>query len=165
MPPAAQPWRLALFALCAVTLLLAAILFSGATGPDPRVATASSLSTGQPRLSRAGPATGTELRLAARRFLAGFFRYEAGEAGRNVRRALRATATPAFADELLAAPPTVIGGRLPPARLGRLHITAIPALPPRALISGEARRRGRREQFSFLFDLRRHAWLARGLGE
>jgi hypothetical protein len=79
--------------------------------------------------------------------------------------ALRATATPAFGSELLAAPPRVVSRKLPPARLERLAITVIPVSPPRALISGEAARGPRQEQFSFLFDMSQGTWLARGLGE
>jgi hypothetical protein len=160
----AQRGRLALFCLSAALLVLAAILFSGG-GQAPRSVSSSVASPPHARGERQVAAIASALRAAARRFLAAFFRYEAGEEDRSVRVALRATATPAFGGELLAAPPRVVGRSLPPARLERLAITVIPVLPPRALISGEAGRGRRQEQFSFLFDLRRGAWLARGLGE
>ena len=107
----------------------------------------------------------TRLAGAARRFLSAFFHYEVGELGPRVRRTLRSAATPGFAAELLGAPPRA-PPRSPPAAIpGRLAIAAVSVLPPRALISGSARRGERSEQFSFLFEARRGAWLASGPGE
>jgi hypothetical protein len=160
----AQRGRLVLFCLSAGLLVLAAILFSGG-GHASRSVSSSLPSPPHSRGERQVGAIASALRADARRFLAAFFRYETGEEDRSVRMALGATATPAFGSELLAAPPRVVGRKLPPARLERLAITVIPVSSPRALISGEAIRGLRQEQFSFLFDLRRGTWLARGLAE
>lgn len=164
MTATAQRWHLALFCLCALALLLGALGFSSGA-PDASPSTHSLLA---PTSSRqpAPSSVAAGLRVATRRFLAAFFRYEAGEADRSaVRRALRATATPAFAAELLSEPPRRPAIPLPPARLQRLMITLIPTTPARALASSEARRGKRSEQLSVLFDLRQGAWLARGLRE
>lgn len=77
---------------------------------------------------------------AARRFFAAFSLYEAGLANIEVRREIRATATPAFAEELAAAPPRMPPGASRPERgfLGRLEfVPAEPDASGRRLISGE----------------------------
>jgi hypothetical protein len=50
----------------------------------------------------------------ARRFTAGFVRYEVGQLPAAVRRAIGATATPSFASSLLSAPPSMPNGVRPP---------------------------------------------------
>ena len=108
-----------------------------------------------------------EVRRSARRFLSAFFRYEVGETASSVERALRASATPRFAAGLLtAAPRAPASGEFPPpASLGRIEVAFVSVLPPRAVVSGVARRRGGSERFSFLFEHRGRAWLADGAGE
>jgi hypothetical protein len=101
----------------------------------------------------------------ARRFLAAFFRYEVGELGPAVRRALRATTTAGFAAELLRSPPRRPPQSVPAAVPGRLAIAVASVLPPRALVSGSARRGGEAEQFAFVFEARGGAWRASGPGE
>lgn len=163
MATRAQRWRLALFGLACAALLAAAIGFSGGEQSPRR--TAASPSAAQPA-ARAARSLRVTLGAAAHRFLGAFFRYEVGELGPAVRRALRANATPGFASELLSAPPRRPPGAPPPALPGRLAIAVASIEPPRALISGSASRGGATdEQFSFLFEARHGAWLASGPGE
>jgi hypothetical protein len=102
---------------------------------------------------------------AAHRFLAAFLRYEVGDLSPSVRRELRATAGSTFLVELLARPPHQISGLPPIARIVRLRITHLSPVPPRALLSGSARRGARLEQFSFLLELERGRWRVVGPGE
>jgi len=108
-----------------------------------------------------------KVRAAARSFLAAFLRYEVGEIGAGVKHMLRAVATPRFARELLARPPAppAAGVFSPPAVLGRIAVAFVSAIPPRAVISGAARRGRSSEQFSFVFERRGLAWLASGPGQ
>ena len=164
MSATVRRWRLVLFCASCAALVAAALSFSD---HRHRPAPAPTHATPAPPRSAASRVAGLRVRLggAARRFLSAFFHYEVGELGAGVRRALRSTATPGFAAELLDAPPRR-PPRSPPAAVpGQLAIAAVSVLPPRALVSGSARRGGRSEQFSFLFEARRGAWLASGAGE
>jgi len=171
MSPAGQRWRMGLFGAACASLLVAAIGFAGG-GESPAPAsppTGSEAVFATPFVSR--PATGgvagfrAMLGSTARRFLAAFFRYEVGELEPGVRRALRATATPDFATELLGAlphrPPRSPAAAVP----GRLEMAVVSFSPPRVLVSGSARRGGRAEQFSFVFEAVEGVWLASGPGE
>lgn len=104
----------------------------------------------------------------ARRFFAAFSRYELGERSAGVARALRASATAAFARELLAAPPRrVAGAPAAPASLGRVEF-----IPGRSgggrLVGGEivgvTRRDGRAEPISIELEAERGSWRVSGLG-
>ena len=79
---------------------------------------------------------------------------------------MRTAATPSFAARLLAGPPRASApGRFPPrARLGRVEVSFVAIAPPRAIVSGEARRGAAPAQFSFLFELHGGRWLASGPG-
>ncbi|HWW67495.1 MAG TPA: hypothetical protein VNY83_05880 [Solirubrobacterales bacterium] len=172
MSPAAQRLRLVLFCLACAALAAAAIGFAGggqppAPAPPPArsgVAPAAPLAP-QPAASSEAAGLRATLGHAARRFLAAFFRYEIGELGPGVRRALRAAATPGFAAELLVGPPRRPPPGIPAAVPGRLTIAVASLSPPRALVSGAARRGGQAEQFSFVFEAVDGAWLASGPGE
>ncbi len=164
MSSAAERWRAAFFGLCAALLCLAAVLFAGPNtpgSPSPERSPAAR----SPAPAHRGAALRAALRRAARQFLAAFFQYEVGQSGGGVRRALRETTTARFAASLMRQPPRLSARSSPSARLTRLSITVLPALPPRALVSGAARRGGSEEQFSFLFQVRGGAWLASGPGE
>ena len=163
--------------LAASALIVGAALLFGLAAPDPpppsraagggAAAAVSGFAAPSPRLLAARSALlRDEVRTAARRFLAAFGRYEVGERGAGLARALRATATPGFAARLLAAPPRApAAGRYPPrARLGRVEVAFVALSPPRAIVSGEARRGDAPAQFSFLFELRGRRWLASGPG-
>jgi hypothetical protein len=112
----------------------------------------------------AGPPAG--LAGPAREFVDAFLRYEVGEADVSVRHALRASATAAFADELLEAPVAVPVTGVPRAAVvARLRMRRVVSRTPVALVSGEARRPGGVEQFSFVFVRTSSGWRARGPGE
>jgi hypothetical protein len=77
---------------------------------------------------------------------------------------LRATSSPAFHRELLANRPDPAA--LPaPAELTRLSLVGLSGRPPRALVSGSARRPSGSEEFAFLFKRRGGRWLAAGAAE
>ncbi len=107
-----------------------------------------------------------QVRAAARGFLAAFLPYEAGRLGPRLASALRAHATPAFAHQMLARPPgPAPPGLLATAKVGRVAVAFVSALPPRAVISGSVDRGSFTERFSFVFERRGSAWLASGAGE
>lgn len=107
----------------------------------------------------------------AGRFFAAFSLYEVGLADEKVRRELRATATPAFAEELLAAPPRLPPGASKPERafLGRVEfVPGDPGASGRPLTSGElvgVVRRGAAAE-PIAIELRRlgRGWRVPGLG-
>jgi hypothetical protein len=103
----------------------------------------------------------------ARRFLRAFFHYEVGDVGPRVAAELRATATPRFARQLLAAPPRppTSGPSQLPARLEALEVTVVTADASRVVVSGEARRGPASEQFSFVFVRAAGSWLASAPGQ
>ena len=170
MSPDAQRWRLGLFCVVCAVLLAAAIGFAGgghSPAPARLPAKPEVVPAAPPPRSAAGGAAGLRATLGgeARRFLSAFFRYEVGELGPGVRRTLRANATPGFAAELLSVPP-----RRPPsapaaALPGQLAIAVASLSPPRAVVSGTARRGSEAEDFSFVFEAVDGAWLASGPGE
>lgn len=103
---------------------------------------------------------------AARSFLAAFLRYEVGEAGSAVRRALRAAATEEFTTMLLATPPRAGAAGLPArARLASLEVSLSAGAAPRAVASGRLRRGAGTEGFAFFFERRATGWLAAGVAE
>lgn len=157
-------WRLGLFTAASGALLLSAVLFAAHPGPQVPDSTAA---VTRPDRPPAAPQRASRARLKrdARRFLAAFLRYEVGELDHRGRQALRATATPGFAAELLRAPPHLWAAPSRPALLLRLSIAYFSPNPPRALITGSARRGENDEQFSFLFKARAGTWLASGLGD
>jgi hypothetical protein len=104
------------------------------------------------------------LRREARHFLAAFLAYEVGDLGPGLARQLRATSSPAFHHELLANRPDP-AALSAAAKLTRLSAVGLSGHPPRALVSGSARRRGGKEEFAFLFERREGRWLAAGAAE
>ena len=167
--------RRALFLAASALIAGAGLLFTLAAPDSPpspapaghAIVAASGFAAPSPRLlaARSVRLRG-RVRAAAYRFLAAFGRYEVGDLDPGVRAALRATATPAVAAALLARPPRAPApGAFPPrARLGRVEVAFVSVAPPRAIVSGEARRGGVPAQFSFLFEPRGGRWLASGPG-
>lgn len=155
--------RLALFLGCAVVLLTAALLLSSGGPPTAPRPPWSLPSAPAPRRPSRPPAEG-DLAEDARRFLRAFLAYEVGGMSSQIEHALRASATPAFSAELLAAPPRP-ARRLRRARIISLSTHLLSSRPPEALVSGSAGRPGGREQFSFLFARPGQRWLAAGAGE
>lgn len=107
----------------------------------------------------------------ARRFFSAFALYELGDVDRRIDHELRATATAAFARELLAAPPRIPPGteRLARAKLGRLEFVAGKADPKRRrLVSGElvgsVDRAGKRSPLAIGVIVKRGGWRVAGLG-
>jgi hypothetical protein len=104
----------------------------------------------------------------ARRFIAAFARYELGASEAGVARALRASATRAFAGELLDAPPRV-GSAPAPASLRLEGVELVPGAVARGRVETVVLvgrlLRGRRSQ-PIAIELRRRArgWAVAGLG-
>ncbi len=161
MRGAPQRPRVALFCGCALALMLSAVLLGHGESAPNRPGRARPES-GAARAIRPAPPAG--LRRIAVRFLGAYFRYEVGETDGAVRRALRRTASAAFATMLLSQRPPAEPGA-PAARLEQLSLALLTARPPRALISGAAARGGDQEQFSFLFEDRDGSWRASGPGQ
>jgi hypothetical protein len=115
--------------------------------------------------------TGAEAEPTARSFFAAFSLYEIGRLDEAVRRELRASATRAFADRLLSAPPRLPSGLSMPesAYLGRLEfVPGKPDASGRRLISGEfvggVRRGGGAETIAVEVRLAAGGWRVSGLG-
>ncbi len=170
----AERRRVALFTLVCASLIGSALAFGSAgeqlanPAPHPRGGGRERAARSRARVAVEHNEMGLEreVRAAARRFLAAFLRYEVGEVSPGVKRTLRAAATPRFAAELLAGPPAPPAGGVPPrAALGPVAVAFVSAIPPRAVISGAARRGGAPEQFSFVFECRRQGWLASAPGQ
>ncbi len=166
--------RVALFALVCAALIGAALAFGSGgeqlanPAPQPPGGGTATVARSRARVAVERNEMGLEreVRAAARRFLAAFLRYEVGEIGPGVKRTLRHAATPRFAAELLAGPPAPPSGGFPPrVALGPVAVAFVSAIPPRAVISGAARRGGAPEQFSFVFERRRRSWLASAPGQ
>jgi hypothetical protein len=113
-----------------------------------------------------------ELAPLAERFFAAFSRYEIGELDEGVEAELRATATPGYARELLAAPPRPpISGEVPE----RAELSGELVLVPLEADGGEFSRvelvgeiaRGGENPHAIAFELSRAArgWRVSGLGE
>ncbi len=147
--------------------MVAAVDFAGGGHSPP--ASPVEVAPAAPSVPRPAAGGAAALRAAiggqARPFLTAFFRYEVGDVGPWVRRALRADATPGFATELLGSPPRRPVRSVPAAVPGRLAIAVASAVPPRVVVSGSASRGSEAEQFSFLFEVVDGAWLASGPGE
>ncbi len=158
---ARQPRALLFVALSVV--LIAAGVFLGKRGSAPPQPPRPIMSRQAPPHSHLSPLR-PALTASAHRFLLTFLRYEIGERSHAVSRALRATAAPEFAAELLRAPP-----RLPhhpgPATLGPLAFATVSSDPPLVSVSAVAHRPTGPEQLSFVFELRRGRWLASAAGE
>ncbi|HET7054205.1 MAG TPA: hypothetical protein VFI09_09870 [Solirubrobacterales bacterium] len=166
--------RLVLFAALCALLLAAALGFAGgrpgeATPPavPAPAARVQPLPAAARRIERRAARLEAALRRAARPFLAGFLRYEAGADGPALAGELRASATPAFAARLLAAPPRSPSPASdpPPARLGAIQVTFLSARADRALLRAGAERGGAEEQLSFVFECRGGRWLAAAPGQ
>jgi hypothetical protein len=160
----------------AVSLVLLAVAFAigsegGSSPPSTSSPQASSEALALPPAARRITArlqrSLASARPPARRFLHAFFRYEVGEAGPRVAAALRASATPRFARQLLAAPPrpSPSGPTALPARLGALEVSVLSPDASRVLVSGKARRGPSPEQFSFVFVHVAGGWLASAPGQ
>lgn len=156
-----QP-RASLFVALSV-VLIAAELFLGKRGSAPPQPPRPITSRAAPRHSHLSPVR-PALTASARRFLVAFLRYEVGDRSHAVGRALRATAAPEFATELLRAPPRP-PHRARPATLGPLAFATVSSDPPLVSVSGTAHRPTGPEQLSFVFELRHGRWLASAAGE
>jgi len=112
--------------------------------------------------------TRREAEPVARAFHAAFSRYELGEGDAA---ALRATAMPELARELLASPPRPLPGveRRAPARLGRLELVPLAGDRSRRMLTtvelvGTVRRGDRRDPIAFELRWQEGRWLVEGLG-
>ncbi len=160
-------WRRLLFGFAVVALIGAAAALAGSAAPQEPAAHPPGGREARGRAPGLAPARALmgSLRRSARRFLDAYLRYEAGELGFAVRRALRWTATRRFAAALLGAPVRRRGPPLRAARLGSLAVRIDPADPRRALIEGLARRGPLRESLAFGFLHVARGWRASGAGE
>jgi hypothetical protein len=162
------------FLATALALLGLALLLAGSPGHHPgQLPAATPPSLGRIPAREAATAEHplrtrlvASARLAARRFLAAFSRYEVGELTPRIRRALRRSATRAFASQLLAAPPRPLG-IAPPRRAhpASIEVTLIDPAGLSAQVSGLARRGHRSEPLSFLFRRTRTGWRATDIAE
>lgn len=160
------------FAAAVAVLVGSAIVFASA-GDEPSIAVEAE--GGAAMIEVPARARRTELwarsvsadvRRAAQRFLIAFSRYEVGEISSAVRSQLRATASGAFASELLRRPPRPGPAQLvEEARLERLRVRFVSADADQALISGNFRRGALPEEFAFLFARRADGWRATGPAE
>jgi hypothetical protein len=128
--------------------------------PSQRAVISSSASTD-------APPPAPVARVDARRFLAAFLAFEAGDKTPWTRRALRVTSGRRLAGQILTAPRTPAGTRGPVA-VGHLHALRLHRLPGHTgllLASGTAIRPVGPETFSFLFARRGGRWLAIAPGE
>jgi len=142
----AERGRALLFLLICAALVAVAVLLHAASPPAPPAAELRVSAHRPPPRRLAAPA----LRRSARRFLTAFLRYEVGDRSSATSRALRATATPAFAAGLRRRPPRPSAAApRAPARLGPLTIARL--TPTLAAVNATARRAAGPEQLSFLF--------------
>jgi len=84
-----------------------------------------------------------------------------GNTDAGARARLRARSSAEFGAALLRAPAPATG----PARIVRLSTALLSRDPPRALLTGSARRGGEPEEFGFVFESRAGRWLAVGPAE
>lgn len=172
MGPAARP-RPAVFVLVSIVLVASGIAFSRSELDRPNESEGQRESRGAAptqldrRVAAETAQLHTQVELATRRFLPPFFRYEVGDIDAQVRRALRATATPAFAAALLATPPRPPPGRgFPPkARLQSLAVNFARGAAFHAFADGSALRGAVPERFSFEFEYGQGGWRASGVTE
>jgi hypothetical protein len=145
--------------------LLAVLLLAGLHGSTPTARMSRATTTVAPRRPTDGPPP-TEARPQVRRFIVAFLSFEVGVGGPAVEAAIHARASRHLARQLLSDPPRTAGR---PARAGALitsfHIDPVRGRPGLALASGDARRPGGPEPFSFLFARRDGRWLAVAPGE
>jgi hypothetical protein len=112
------------------------------------------------------PASDRAARVGARRFLAAFLGFEAGDQTPRTRRTIRVTSGRDLARQILGAPRTTGGVRSPVAvHLLALRLHPLPGHPRLRLASGTAIRPEGPEPFSFLFARRGDRWLAVAPGE
>jgi hypothetical protein len=160
----APDYRLPLFFACCAALLAVPFLIGGSGGHSmsgrakPRPVE-SPLST--PRASPGLP----PVTPAARHFLAAFLRFGVGDTDLGVLKALRGTATPVFAAQLLDGPaPRLIDPGASDPHLGPIAVARLSANPPLVSVSATADRPSGPEQLSFVFALRDSRWLASAPG-
>jgi hypothetical protein len=158
-------FRPALFLAASAALIAVALFLHLNAAPQP-LPPVFSLSHPPPPQRSGTAQVRAALEPSARRFLRTFLRYEVGDSNQALTRSLRATATPAFAAELLRRPPRS-EQRLPPARanLGSLSLIFVSAQPPLVSVSATARRATGPEQLSFVFARHHGRWLASAPGE
>lgn len=168
----AAPARIGLFLLVCAALVAVAVGLSpgGPPHPPPGPSThgAEPLALAPAPATRLlGAARRQEARLAGagRRFVVAFLRYEVGDLSGAVRAALRASATPHFARELLASPRPSDSASHSPARIERIDLSFLAASGRRALLTGVAQRPDGPEEFAFAFERRGGRWLATGAAE
>jgi hypothetical protein len=160
--------RPGLFLVAVAVLIAAAALISPAphrrasparAAPSPALAPSFALLDGARREE-------VRLRVAGRRFVSAFLRFEVGDLSPQVKQHLHDSTTAAFARDLEAAPARRLTRRpFEAARIERLEVSFLTASAHRALLSGTARRRDGPEEFSFLFALRGGRWRALGVAE
>jgi hypothetical protein len=166
----AKPHPVAFVAVSAL-LVLSGVFFSRSelgreagreppSGADPPAGVAQRVAGETARLH-------AQVELAARRFLAPYFRYEVGDIDARVRRELRATATPEFAAALLAVPPRAPawGGFPPLARAQSFEINLSQSTAFHAFVDIAARRGAAPEHLSFEFEYEDGGWRASGVTE
>jgi hypothetical protein len=158
--------RLVFATIVLIQLGSLALVVSGHRGPSPeshprtspRAVVSSSASTDARPPDRAA-------RVDARRFLAAFLAFEAGDDTPRTRRALRTTSGHDLAGQILAAARAPVGARFPVVYLYALRLHPVPGHPGLLLASGTATRREGPEPFAFLFARRGGRWLAIAPGE
>ena len=139
-------------ALAAIALLAGSqvpqhIVAPGLTSPSPP------RRSDPPRSNTSGPSE------AAHRFIGAFIGHQSDPRDRAARAAIRATAAPHLARELLASPLSSV-----PRAFGRpattIRVTRLPHRPELALLTGTIHRASGPEQVAFLLTRRRGRWLA-----
>jgi hypothetical protein len=151
--------RYLLFLTLAIALVLGAIVSGG--GPSERAPG----ETSAPSIQRRGSHQVRGLRGSAERFVSAFLAAEVDPSISRARASIRSSATPEFAEAILATSASGESVASLPARIQRLEVHRFPGRPPRALISGAARRGGGVEEFSFAASVRAGRWLIAGPGE
>lgn len=161
----------AAFVAVSVLLVLSGIFFSrselgGEAGREPPFDAGPTAQVAQ-RVAGETARLHAQVELAARRFLAPYFRYEVGDIDARVRRELRATATPEFATALLAVPPRApAGGEFPPlAQAQSFAINLSQSTAFHAFVDIAARRAAAPEHLSFEFEYDDGGWRASGVTE
>jgi hypothetical protein len=150
--------RRALFFVCVAALAgaLALLLAADHEGSSPAPAAPARPHFLPAAQVKAPPAA--DMQPAARRFLAAYLAFEAGD--RHAAAALRASATPSLAHRILAsAAPRPRADTARPAISG-LTVTRLPGRPDLAIVTGTAHRPSGPEPFAFLFGNRAGPWLA-----
>jgi hypothetical protein len=155
--------RTALFLSVCATLIAAALL---PRSDHPAGSAPVGITRGTPPTPGRPRAPVPALASSARRFLTAFLRYEVGDQGGAVTRTLRATATRAFAVELLRNPPRPLpGAPRPDPHLGSLTFAPVSTKPPLTSVGAVAKRPTGPDQLSFVFELSHGTWLASAPGE